>query len=425
MSQSKLSLFETVIFMEDKLIMGKIATVFVIDAIAVVVSIVLYFLYGREKEIISGVQLEVPRMLNPLEMALFLKYMILPPDVISLVPYLESEGYLLTKQINAEAMGSSRRYGAYDLEITKLKDYDGNNAMEKYMMGKLFEDRDTVILSEFIKSGDNGIVCAIAQKVYPRKMLDLYTKEPQTVIARKVACGVTWIALLLVNAITASQMVRTDSRVMVTLMAVLFSCVSVLLMSLGNNSHVSWGSGKIIAGKKAIPAKIGMGLIFMCVPCILMAIYTNYALDTIAAYAVSMIILGIIMNVSNAVDRMSDYSREVYSEINRFKDFLNVTERPVLDKMFRDNPAYYMKVLSYGYVLNISDKWVNEYNDYLCNPNMSSDSDGNPYGNDNNSADAVYKLTQLREGFANEVDYYNRLLEPGMIVFGHTAKRIK
>ncbi|MBP1532461.1 MAG: DUF2207 domain-containing protein, partial [Alphaproteobacteria bacterium] len=47
------------------------------------------------------------------------------------------------------------------------------------------------------------------------------------------------------------------------------------------------------------------------------------------------------------------------------KKFIEVAEKPRLEKMVEKNPEYFYKVLPYAYILGVSDKWIKKLEDVL------------------------------------------------------------
>lgn len=61
--------------------------------------------------------------------------------------------------------------------------------------------------------------------------------------------------------------------------------------------------------------------------------------------------------------RKTKYGEEIIARIQGFKDFLEKVEKPKLEQMVLENPTYFYDILPYTYVLNISKKWIEKFED--------------------------------------------------------------
>ncbi|WP_461811671.1 DUF2207 domain-containing protein [Faecalimonas sp.] len=61
--------------------------------------------------------------------------------------------------------------------------------------------------------------------------------------------------------------------------------------------------------------------------------------------------------------RKTKYGEEISARIKGFKNFLEKVEKPKLEELVMENPSYFYDILPYTYVLNISKKWINKFED--------------------------------------------------------------
>lgn len=59
--------------------------------------------------------------------------------------------------------------------------------------------------------------------------------------------------------------------------------------------------------------------------------------------------------------RKTQYGEEIIAKIQGFKDFLEKVEKDKLEQMVLENPTYFYDILPYTYVLNISKKWIEKF----------------------------------------------------------------
>ncbi len=78
--------------------------------------------------------------------------------------------------------------------------------------------------------------------------------------------------------------------------------------------------------------------------------------------------------------RKTEYGEMISARIKGFRDFLVTAEKDKLEALVEKNPHYFYDILPYTYVLNISKKWVNKFENIkmpevdMGNFNYSSDS---------------------------------------------------
>lgn len=86
------------------------------------------------------------------------------------------------------------------------------------------------------------------------------------------------------------------------------------------------------------------------------------------------IFLAIIMN------KKTEYGEKMIAKVNGFRNFLMNAEKSELEALVEQNPTYFYNILPYTYVLNISKKWIEKFEDIpmpetemgTCNFNMET-----------------------------------------------------
>lgn len=61
--------------------------------------------------------------------------------------------------------------------------------------------------------------------------------------------------------------------------------------------------------------------------------------------------------------RKTKYGEEICAKVDGFRHFLITAEKKQLEALVMDNPNYYYDILPYTYVLNVSKKWVEKFED--------------------------------------------------------------
>ncbi len=110
-----------------------------------------------------------------------------------------------------------------------------------------------------------------------------------------------------------------------------------------------------------------IGLVLTCISALLM--YFSYSLiEDLPQKMYSMYYLGFIsvfvmIFLSAIMTRRSQFGEDIKVEINGFKKFLVNVEKNKLEELVEEMPHYFFTILPYTYVLNISKKWIEKFND--------------------------------------------------------------
>lgn len=67
--------------------------------------------------------------------------------------------------------------------------------------------------------------------------------------------------------------------------------------------------------------------------------------------------------VSIFMNQKTDYGQIIYAKVLGFKNYLNIAEKGMLEKLVNDDPNYFYNILPYTYVLGISDKWISTFSE--------------------------------------------------------------
>ena len=71
--------------------------------------------------------------------------------------------------------------------------------------------------------------------------------------------------------------------------------------------------------------------------------------------------------------RKTTYGEVVSAKVKGFREFLETAEKEKLESLVNDNPNYFYDILPYTYVLNISRKWIDKFQNIKMPENNTSD----------------------------------------------------
>ena len=117
--------------------------------ICLICSVILWYKYGKEEKIPKSIEFFSPEGFNSLEVGFLYKGKADKLDLASLLIYLGNQGYI---KIANTIEKSEHNHKEYIVKVTKLKDYDGNNTIEKKLLESLIRhgrsDDDNVVTSD-------------------------------------------------------------------------------------------------------------------------------------------------------------------------------------------------------------------------------------------------------------------------------------
>ena len=320
-------------------------TSIVMVTLAMVVAFVLWHYYGKDDPVVETIEFHPPAALNSLETALAYKGEVDGEDVVSLIVYLAGKGYL---RIEEASKG--------DFILRKMKEYDGNNKVERIFFDSLFANRDFVTKSD-LKNKFYKTIQKITGIMNSRRNSNVLFYENSTnkdVILVLMAIGSVMLSLYhpvledngsVFGAIVTSGIV---GAILVVVMSALmkpgkiFAKVYLLL----------WASGFLGVSGSII---VLQGLVYA---------------DPIYRFACVYGLLGCveIMFFRHFMPKRTDYGNRILGYLQGFREFLQTAEKDRLEALVEEDPQYFYSILPYTYVLGVSDKWMKKFESIAMEP---------------------------------------------------------
>lgn len=111
----------------------KIASIVAIPLLALIIVLILWFKFGRDKKIIDVVEFYPPENLNSTDVALWYKGTASREDTIGLLLELANEGYIEIIEDGKKGVFNNNNY-----QIRKVKEYNGDDRMKQIFFDGLF-----------------------------------------------------------------------------------------------------------------------------------------------------------------------------------------------------------------------------------------------------------------------------------------------
>ncbi len=326
--------------------------IYIVPVISLILSFILWYLFGRDKKVVETVEFYPPEGFNSLEVGFLYKGNANKTDVTSLLIYLADKGYIQISEIKEKTLFSTTN----SFKITKLKEYDGNNVNERLFLEGLF--KKSFFSSK--KSSENEVTLSELYNNFYITVNEILkntnSKENKQKIFEKKSTNkkIFLILMMLISYVLITAIpILTYSHGEILIFALIFPGIgfSVLFSMVFGNTPISVKIFGIVWG-------LGFGgipWITMVLP--IMVQETFY----LVGYLIGIIcIIGMAICLKYLPQR-TKYGLEILGKIKGFKNYLETAEKNKLEAMVLENPNYFYDILPYTYVLGVSDKWIEKF----------------------------------------------------------------
>ena len=400
-------------FVDAKLDINKIDyLMFFVPIIFLVISILLWYIFGRDDQIIETIEFYLPEGLNSLDVGFLYKGRAENKDVTSLLIYLANKGYLeisnkkielnadkinlnkesinnankkimiLQNKINElkesnpsspkikyyetmldiyKIIDTSINYEQYGLKssinninkknkflIRKLKDYDGTNLHEQWFMEGLFEYNRKEVTDSMLYN--NFYI------TNNRILHTINNKQNKNKVFEKSSLNKKIFIILMIIAsycLITIPPIFTYGDQETLIFALVFPGIGFTAL-LG-----------MLFGDTPISVKIfGLfwGLGFGGMPWLVMVLPSLMQdMSYLICYIIGLLCISGMILVIKYLPKRTKYGNEMLGKLKGFKNFLETVEKEKLESLVMDNPNYFYDILPYTYVLGVSDKWIKKF----------------------------------------------------------------
>ena len=308
----------------------------ILTVILTFLSVFIWYFVGKDEKVIPIVNFYPPKNLNSAAVGSFFKEGANEKDIVSLIIYLASKGYL---KIESEPASLA-------FTINKLKEYDGKNTIESQLMDSLFENNSTIHSSELTYSKSFYNSCANMIKQLDNNCKKLYEKESLSVVV-----GIIPVTSIIISFLLLAYSFFGD-------FSFIFSdTISILICAVA----IIFGLNEII--KKAHVAGTILFIIFLAFPLTILAAVVG--VDSFAAMITSLIALVTSLVCFCHMPKKNKAAMKLLGNIAGFKHFLEVAEKHRIELLAKENPSYCFDVLSYAYTLGVSDEFIKKFENII------------------------------------------------------------
>jgi uncharacterized membrane protein YgcG len=341
-----------------------------ISILFVLITVFLWAKFGNDDHVVETVEFYPPEGFNSAELGYLYKGNAETKDVISLLIYLANKGYIKITEFEEHSLFAKSQ----TFKLTKLKEYDGDNENERIFLSGLFNVPKALHLADIVsmfktkeqpptddlrESRDEVMSEDLTNSFYitTNKILqNLNKKENKYTIFEKTSLGkgLYFIGMLFtIYAFITIPPVVAYGGLPSLLFGLLFPGIGFTVLF------------AMVFGKTKVAVKIfGLvwGLGFGGVPWATMVLPALLVTPlSLVAYAVGLVCVFIIVMFFKAMPKRTAYGNEILGKIKGFRTFLETAEKPKLERLVMQDPSYFYNILPYAYVLDVSDKWIEQF----------------------------------------------------------------
>ncbi|MCX7615646.1 MAG: DUF2207 domain-containing protein [Clostridiales bacterium] len=319
--------------------------------LSLALSILLFLRYGKDERLIKTVEFYAPEGITSAEAGYIIDSSADEKDVVSLILYWASKGYLSIDRTSKE-----------DFLLTKNMELseDAHN-FEKHMFRKLFEGRDRVFLSQ-LKENFYTVIDTTKDLIadhYSTKENRLYSPG-----SRALGWSIRLLSYLLVWAslfVTTYDMTYAAG---VSMIGAFIGTGIVILPSLFMGRTLKfWQSMRRVKRSATLIAVS----IFMVVVLLVYIAYMTIQKMGMAGFVIAIIF--VLMNILGIfMSKRTKRGSELLGKLLGFKNFIERAEKSRIERLVEENPSYFYDVMPFAYVLGVTDKWAKNFEGIAIRP---------------------------------------------------------
>ena len=357
---------------------------YLIPIIFLLISIFIWYRFGRDDKAIETVEIYPPEGFNSLEVGFLYKGRANQKDVISLLIYLANKGYIKIAETDENQSSTKTK----EFKITKLKDYDGTNENEKLFLNGLFTRYPS---KESMSENSNELPKPYLVNEVTLEDLDSVFESTLYKILYNVNKEENKNKIIYPNS-------TSKIKIIVTLIAITFWFITFpavytygefpgltnLIIPCINFSYGFYllidKDGTIFQySKNAHLNSIIIGIIIGLFGwlCWTLSLKPFLIQDRFyfVYYIIGLICVAGMVICIKYLPKRTPYGHKILGKIKGFKSYLETTEKEKLEAMVLENPTYFYDILPYIYVLDVSDKWIKNFESIALNKPEWYDSD--------------------------------------------------
>ena len=319
---------------------------YIIPILGVIVAYVVWKKYGKDDQVVDVVSFYPPENMNSLDVAFAKKGSVNSNDAVSLLVYLASKGYI---KIVEDKKSKSR------FTIQKVKEYDGNNKEEELFFRGLFKKVwDSISSDELNESFYLTINSILTKKNSTANRKELFNSKSSN---KRYILFLFMLITSSLSTIIPALGYKLSDVIFSIIICNLIGIVALIIVGIIYDNNCT---------KKGLNSALGFAFFFVLALAvanftIIGFEYIYYDTVYLIGFILCMVCTYLIYFFYLIVTKRTEYGNKVLGEVNGFKKFLETAEKDKLESLVHDDPAYFYNILTYAYVLGVSDAWIKQF----------------------------------------------------------------
>ncbi len=335
----------------------------IISLFFLLIIFTMWLKHGKDDLVVETVEFYPPAGYNSAEVGFFYKGKSSKEHITSLLIYLANKGYL--KIIDEDEQAKWYNSGK-SFRLVKMKEYDGDNEIERLFFNGLFESKDEATYDD------------LHYKFYRTiGQIDKEFKKKEYVhkVFEKTSLKKNFPIILMIITIFCLITIKPTYEYM----GIVSSIAGLLFPGIGFTVFYA-----MVFGRTPLITKVfglvwggffgGVPWSFVVLPALLLdpMYLITYIIGIACVFC--LIILMILM------PKRTPFGIEILGKLKGFRTFLEAAEKPQLEALVMEMPSYFYDILPFTYVLGVSDKWIKKFESIsLSEPDWYSGRSGFSY----------------------------------------------
>lgn len=325
-----------------------LSVMYIVPIVCMMLSVLLWYIYGKDDEIVETVEFYPPKGLNSLDVGYIYKGKCTDEDVFSLLLYLACKGYIRIEEVKEKSFLHEKGFRIY-----KLKEYDGKNEIEALFLESLFKNKTIINRQTFVRDEDlKGLFDEILDDIKDKKDRQKSEFFVDGEHLRKSIVGILMVITLFVNFLI--PFINYDmSYNIFTVMAIVLLIMPFCIILFNRRFKVY---EKIFIGGIILFQTILVLKHFFPIVDILLSDEAY-----IRAYVTSILSVFVMGICFKAMPKRTMYGNQVLGKLMGLKKFMETAGKEELKKLVKNNPSYCYDLLPFAYVLGIMSMWIKKF----------------------------------------------------------------
>lgn len=341
-----------------------IPLLYAVCAAAAVIAAVLWYVFGRDPDVVQTVEFYPPDGITPAEAGYLLDGSADKEDLISMILYFADHGYLSIEEKKQKKGGLAGALGKEESTFILRKEKELPEK-EKTFAAALFDG--------IFESGSQVDLEKLSGEFYPHydaareELAEEYQQEKESrvytmssVLARGIGFLLIAAPLIAALGLSGASMYDFNAGWFAIPVGIVAVCGYLLAFTAYDKKYVYSKAkyrtmgfvGYLIAAAATLTAAGGAAFLYGC---------SSGALAGVLASVMAAMFTRVML-------KRTKNSASMLGRLLGFKEFIRVAEQDRIEKLAASDPAYFYHILPYAYVFGLSDVWAKNFEGIATEP---------------------------------------------------------